>query len=282
MEKGIKMNFFNSFIISFSLSLFIFLGFISNSFAGQIIVYGEAGPMQIHEKVKAIKCDPYSRGNCSEPVFFDLNIREYLPEGSYIVGFENSLYPGWVNVEDGALTTLTLHKLYVPSAIKQKNKIKVFRDFSSPIEQNKVLFQNYYLGRHFFKQSEYDFGDYYLSFDNKMDLVQKITNETCSKINSFQEPGPEAQLICEVYNNADSMFDLSQIFVFNKNRSYSYSEYWITTPGDRTRIDHKRFLVSTPLDATDFVSVFPGVYRFQAGKDSNSHQVTTPNIQENY
>lgn len=264
-------------------SIILFTGLISvAAFAGQIIIRGEAGPMQLSAKVKAIKCDPTARGNCTPAVYINLNTITEIPDGSYIVGFENSLYPGWVQVQSYQTTELNLEKLYVPNHLSKGIDIKVFRDLSTEIEQRKILFQTFYLGRHFFRLSEYSFGDYYLTFDNSFDQVQMITNETCKRLDSYADHGPEAEMICDVYNNAKDLNELSQIFIFNKNNSYSYSEYWITTPGDRTRIDHKKFLVSAPIHSTDFVSVFPGAYRMKAANITNSVQVKTSNFPENY
>ncbi len=61
-------------------------------------------------KVKAVRCAVGQRGACDAPIFFDLNKPASVPAGSYLIGFENSIYPDIVEVSSGSTTTLNLEK----------------------------------------------------------------------------------------------------------------------------------------------------------------------------
>ena len=68
---------------------------------GFLQVNGEAGKFQLMQKVKAVRCDTAKRGACDAPVFFNLKTAQAVPEGTYIVGFENSINPELVRVTAG-------------------------------------------------------------------------------------------------------------------------------------------------------------------------------------
>ena len=244
----------------------LLLSGIANA-GGFLTVNGEAGRMQVFRKVKAVRCDERSRMNCADPVYLNLNEATQVEAGSYILGFENSIYPGFVRVNDGGSIVINLEKLSVPSSVKGKG-IRVFRDFTNIIEQQKIFFTMFYMGRHFFRLDKANFGDLYLAGSWERDFVQRFTYEICARVATYPKQDPLGQELCQVWNNAGSMMDLSPIYTFGKDGTFT--ENWVTYPGDVSARLHPRYLVSMPLNEGDFVSVFPGTYRFISSKKGAS------------
>lgn len=246
---------------------------------GSLQVSGEAGKSQIFQKVKAVRCEKDQRGKCDTAVFFDLNKPQALKAGNYIVGFENSIYPGWVTVEAGGLTQLNLEKVAVPSQITG-SKIKVYRDMSAAVEQNKVLFAMYAMNKHFFRLDKENFGDLYLTGAWERDFVQRFTYEICPKIENYTKAPEEAVVVCTAWNTATDYSGLRPLYTFNVDGTIV--ESWVTFPGDVITSKHLRYLVSTPMSAADFVAVFPGVYSFQGNASRKTVSVTAGQFSENF
>lgn len=239
---------------------------------GALQVNGQAGKFQLFQKVKAVKCDTTKRGACEDPVFFKLNTAQAVPEGTYIVGFENSINPDLVRVTAGQTTQLNLVQVAVPSAVTGQ-KIRVFRDFSSAIEKNKILMSMYFMKRHFFRLDKANFGDLYLTGVWERDFVQRFSYNVCGKIKDFNATD-EAKEICNSVNKAQSPANLAALYSFAEDGTFI--ENWVTEPGDVIPSKHPRYLVSAPMTAQDFVAVFPGAYKVQAeGKNMPAVSVKT-------
>lgn len=240
----------------------------------QLQVLGEPGLHQYNRQVKAYRCvEPtksydavkkrfsWSSG-CDKPIFFELNRPIEVLPGNYIVGFENSIFPGFVEVKDYELKTIELIKLEVPKALKNEKKIKVYRDFSIVAEQQKLYFQYFYLGKHFFRMTNrYSFGDYYLPDPSKLDILQRVDYKFCNIVKLFSVR-EHAQFVCDAWNSAESFLDLADLFRFDYNGTFQ--EAWPTHPGDVQALKHGKHLVSAPISGQDFVSVFPGGYIFHS------------------
>jgi hypothetical protein len=231
--------------------------------SGTLQVNGEPGRMQLFRKVKAVRCDTTARGSCDEPVYLDLKKPLAVPAGSYLVGFENSIYPGWVNVQEGGSTVLELERIQVPSSVKGSG-IRIFRDFTSLVEQKKIYLTMFAMNRHFFKLDKNNFTDLYLAGSWDRDFVQRFTYEICPRVASYAKQDPAGQALCAVWNKARGMMDLRTFYNFADNGTFT--EMWVTYPGDVSPTVHPRYLVSVPMSEGDFVSVFPGSYRVQAAK----------------
>lgn len=228
---------------------------------GSLRVEGERGKFQIFAKVKAVRCTPEARGTCDNAVYFDLNETKAVPAGSYLLGFENSVHPELVQVRAGEAKTIYLEKLTVPSGVTG-NKIRVYRDFSSLIEQKKMYLTMYYMNRHFFRLDKDNFGDLYLTGSWDRDFVQRFTYEICPRISVYGEVPAAALAVCTAWNTAIGPMDLRQLFNFAEDGTFE--EMWVTFPGDVIPTAHPKYMVSVPISEGDFVSVFPGAYRFQA------------------
>lgn len=261
-------------------ALFLLMASAAQANSGALLVTGEAGPYQIFKKVKAIRCDSKQRGVCDAAVFFDLNKSQVVPAGTYILGFENSIYPGWVYVEPGQTTSVALEKVAVPNGVRGE-KIKVYRDFTTLTEQRKIYFTMFSMNRHFFRLDKNNFGDLYLTGSWERDFVQRFTYETCPRLHLYPEATASATTVCKAWNTAKRMTDLRDLYDFGADATFK--EMWVTFPGDVIAVKHPRYLVSTPMTQTDFVSVFPGVYRFLGeGRNAVSVQVRVGGASESY
>ena len=226
---------------------------------GALRVEGERGKFQVFAKVKAVRCATETRGSCDPAVFFELNETKAVPAGNYILGFENSLYPDLVQVRAGETKTVYLEKLTVPAGVT--GKVRVYRDFTSLIEQKKLYLTMYYMNRHFFRLDKDNFGDLYLTGSWDRDFVQRFTYELCPRIKAFGEVPAAALAVCNAWNTATRPLDLRELFSFADDGTFE--EMWVTYPGDIIPTLHPKYMVSVPMSESDFVSVFPGSYRFQ-------------------
>lgn len=227
---------------------------------GALRVDGERGKFQIFAKVKAVRCSTETRGTCDPAIYFDLNEAKAVPAGAYLLGFENTIYPELVQVRSGETRTIVLEKLTVPSSVKG-DKIRVYRDFASLVEQKKMYLTMFYMNRHFFRLDKENFGDLYLTGSWDRDFVQRFTYEVCPKIDAYGEVSPGARSVCRAWNTASKPQDLRELFNFAEDGTFE--EMWVTFPGDVIPTVHPKYMVSVPIGEADFVSVFPGAYRFQ-------------------
>ena len=249
-------------------ALVMFAGFAQAQSTGSLQVNGQPGKFQIFQKVKAVRCVLGQRGTCDAPVFFNLNTPQAVPTGTYLVGFENSIYPEPVNVDAGATTTLNLETVAVPAQVRG-TKIRAFRDLSALIEQKKIYLTMFAMNRHFFRLDKENFGDLYLTGAWDRDYVQRFTYEVCPRLDSYGETAAAARNVCKAWNTAKEPNGLRDLFNFSSDGTFQ--EMWVTFPGDVVPSKHPRYLVSAPMTEADTIAVFPGVYRFQAdGKTTSS------------
>lgn len=244
-----------------TLSLLLLSGLAQAQSMGALQVNGEPGRFQFFKKVKAVRCNTAQRGACDSPVYFGLNKPASVPEGTYIVGFENSINPELVRVSAGQTTNLYLENIKVPSSVRGQ-KIRVYRDFSSLTEQKKIYLAMYTMNRHFFRLEKDYFGDLYLAGSWDTDFVQRFTYEACPKIESLGETSSGARSVCRAWNTAKDSLGLRELFNFSNDGTFQ--EMWVTFPGDVIPSKHPRYLVSAPMTDQDVVAVFPGVYKVQA------------------
>ena len=260
-------------------------------------VVGQAGATQQFAQVVAIRCNEPQFGEnsrthmreinrqCDRPVSFGLNAAQELPTGKYMIGFENSIYPGFVEVRAGEVTAIQLQKIAVPPSLSKEHVIKVYRDMTSLVEQKKVYFEKFYFGKNIFRQTVRKFGDFYLAAGNDLDLASQANYSYCSenvvdKLRLVVDIREHAKFVCESYNSAQGMMDYTDLFRFDSKGSYQ--EASSEAPGDIIPKRMLRTLVATPMKASDFVSVMPGVYRMVGESGRNDFRATTVGLSENY
>ncbi|MFS4457802.1 hypothetical protein [Bdellovibrio sp. HCB2-146] len=245
-----------------NLAITFLLMFVAGAASAQVLrVEGERGKFQVFAKVKAVRCSAEERGKCDAPIYFNLNESKNVPAGNYILGFENSIYPEVVSINPGESRTLYLEKLTVPSSVKG-TKIRVYRDLTTLVEQNKFYMTMFYMNRHFFRLDKDNFGDLYLTGSWERDFVQRFSYDACPRLTAFGDVMATAKSICAAWNSATRPIDLRELYDFGDDSTVK--EMWVTYPGDVIPSLHPRYLVSAPMTSADFVSVFPGSYRFLA------------------
>ncbi|MFN8847490.1 MAG: hypothetical protein ACK5W9_11630 [Bdellovibrionales bacterium] len=241
------------------------------SFAAKIRVTGEAGPSQLLRQVKAVHCDSTTKV-CKKIYYFNLNQAESVIPGRYILGFENSIYPGFVDVKEGQTAEVSLFKVSVPSQLTNQDQVRVFRDLDAEIEKNKIYFTQHHLGRPLFRLGQWNFGDLYLKKPGQMDITARLNYDVCNRSRYSDPEVEEAKLICQAATQALKSGDwrnMSPLFQFSGKdhmerelQKGQYIQNLVSEAGDRRQIVMRRMLVSAIIKGRDFVSVFPGRYRF--------------------
>lgn len=246
---------------------------------GWMQVNGQPGPTQLIRKAIAYRCDPSHRGACDAPVSFDLNQPQELASGSYIVGFENSLHAGWVQVVPGQVTSLELTPFQLPGNLQHVKSARVYRAMENPIEQKKMLWAYYQIGRLPFGESEYNFGDLYPTAAGEHDLVGKVSDDLCAKVTSPTQGTLTFREVCQRATTATSMMDIADNFKFGKDGKMKIQ--MPITPFDVTSIKLGHQLIAAPVQGADTMLAFPGIYTIAPeGLNPTSYQVGQ--ISENY
>jgi hypothetical protein len=217
---------------------------------------------QAFKKVKAMRCSRTQRSACDDPIYLNLNQATDVPAGAYILGFENSIYPGWVDVQDGTLNQVDLKKI---SPTVRGQNIKAYRDMSASLEQGKVLWSVFAAGRHFFREEKDNFGDFYLTDAWERDYVQRINYDACAQLKLYPDAQSSAKTACATWTNAKNSGALASLFNFD-SKDGTFTQLWVTYPGDAIPTKHFKYLVAVPMPDSAFIYVFPGVYKFQNEK----------------
>jgi hypothetical protein len=238
---------------------------------GSLLISGEAGSTQYFSYVKAIPCKEVNgvvqRATCriEKAVAISLNVESQLPYGPYILGFENSLYPGFVRIGK-KVQKINLEKIKISDfEVKRNSELyRVVRDFSEHLEKSKNSFQTYFVQQPIFNLAQYGFGGLYLKGSFQKDVSSRLSYRACSKSSIKQVLSDEAKTFC---NNAkvDSLVPTKEFFSVNKvdgKADGTFTEKWINEDiMDVVEVKHPYHLVATPLKFDDFVSVFSGSYR---------------------
>ncbi len=272
------------------LSFFIIQFICVAGLAAKILVKGEAGPSQLLRQVKAVHCDPVSKV-CKRVYYFNLNQAESVIPGRYILGFENSIYPGFLDVREGQTVEVSLIKVSVPSQLTQQAQVRVFRDLDADIEKNKIFFTQHHLGRPLFRLGQWGFGDLYLKKPGQMDITARLNYDVCNRSRYNDPEVEEAKLICQTATQALKSGDwrnMSALFQFSGKdhmerelQKGQHIQNLVSEAGDRRQIVMRRLLVSAIVKGSDFVSVFPGRYRFlsEAPRSSSISVTVGPQTQ---
>jgi hypothetical protein len=239
---------------------------------GFFVLSGTPGPKQYFKNAYMYRCQPQvgengaflatreSCGNAETPYSFPLNTKQTLPSGYYILGFENSLYPGFVYIAQNQITQVNLQTISTP-ANPATAIFKIYRDLSTLTEQRKTYFTEYVLGTQMFEEADYEDGDFYMAADGMESAVRSAHNKYCQNKTpeSLISPDiePKATRLCLLY--ALPSFMLATEF-YDFDSSGSYTEYAVETNAKPTLIQHRRHLVSRPVAAGESVAVLPGTY----------------------
>lgn len=238
---------------------------------GKILVAGQAGETQLFKRVKVMRCEIEvassglfasqtfrpQRSRCFNPIFFDLNVETEVPEGSYLVGFENMLQPGLVHVREGEVTRLDLQRVSVPRELQRsETPIKVFRDLNHPAEQRKLMWATFASGERFFSVAEYDFGDHYLRRFPLTDAVPNPSYKICER-DRRPELSLRADRLCRVWNLRHA-FAVNELFDLRANGTGT--QFSVQSPGDAFPIRLLKQLVAAPMTGQQSLALLPGAY----------------------
>lgn len=280
---------------------------------GYLGIRGQETESQPFKTVKAYRCpyestysyyggtekkfNPAMRGKCKLKGYLDLNKAYPMEEGLYILGYENSVNPGFVEVTAGQQTVIDLQPIEVPN-LGGAASIVVVRDLSMLVEQKKQMFQLYALGGNMVRISEYPFGAYLGTTGRNLSGLQNYS--ACKEFYLGSEGSIQnhAQRICAAAKSAQSLYDLAVIFEFETTRvrvgdstpadsSVIQEQYWVSAnPGDVIEFRYPRLAISSPVKPGDVVWAFPGSYAFVALDKNNklvaTSRMTTSQIYESY
>lgn len=237
--------------------------------AGTVVLRGTPSPAQKFSRGKLIPCNERligggqfaaTRNSC------DVKNVTYLPvslpnqdqaisvaPGYYIVGFENSIAPGFILVKPGEQLVIELQQIPVPAG----GSVKIYRDLNSLVEQFKMYFSTYVLGESVFKLADYS-GDLYIKAAGTRDGFVPLTYKACeaTKLPVMTTKGAR---ICKAWNMGTFMV-MTEMFNFASNSTFSQWE--VDGQGKPYPYSFGRLLVAnrTTAEVASFVNVLPGQY----------------------
>jgi hypothetical protein len=261
------------------------------SAVGNLVVNGEAGPGQLFRKVLAVRCSPTNKYSCEKNIYQgNLNEPISLPVGEYLVGFENSIYPGWVTIDSGTLNILTLEKLKIPANMAQEQSLSIAKDYSKNIELLKLGSQLFYIGKYLFASGPYSsFEDFYLVNSQQADYLSRIDYGVCVENGALakdvQTKGMKLTALCSDWlksNTVSELLSFSSV-LDQVSKGGVIGQRYIHKGSFNSPFyipfANKPHLVSAPIRGDQFVSVFPGSYLiYKTGKSNTGKSVDTDHI----
>jgi hypothetical protein len=190
------------------------------------------------------------QNSCEDPITIEINKDVSVPQGNYLIGYSNTVYPGLYPIADYRRYNIYLQQVDTQGGV-------VTRDFGRNIEQIKLYFSEFLIGKRFFNLSEYQGRGVYLQQQHYPSLTKALNYSACEDKN-IRKKSDEAELICEMRNTGLFM-DMMHTFQFNREREIA--DLWVTKPGDIFPYEHKGgHLVTSPSHRPARVAVMPGAY----------------------
>ncbi|OYZ20491.1 MAG: hypothetical protein B7Y39_10760 [Bdellovibrio sp. 28-41-41] len=224
--------------------------------------------------VKLYKCVNNKRNSCELKYALDFNKNYTVDSGDYIAIFENQIHADMLSLISRAAKLIKMTELHLPGVLAGESRVRVFHDLNAGVEQKRILMENFYFSKSPLKFSQYDFGDYYLSSLGMKVMNERIDYSMClAKGARLTE---EAANVCKVYNRAKSPEGLHGLFVFgatslaDKYSDGEYTQSWLSKPGDRVKISHKRRLLAAPMSGSGTILVFPGSYKARGDQSAKT------------
>lgn len=240
---------------------------------GTVLLRGTPSPAQRFNRGKLVKCEvrligggqfSANRNSCDmqNPVYLPVSTPGQdqptsVAPGFYVLGFENSVYPGFVQVKAGETLSIDLQQIPVPAG----GNVKIFRDLNSLSEEVKMYFTTYVLGESVFKLAEYSFGDLYIKSFGTRDGAVALDYKTCER-KSLPKLTTKGERLCKAYNMGTFLM-LTEMFNFQPNGSFV--QYEIGDQGKPYPYTFGRLLVAKRTNAqiAPFVNVLPGQYTIE-------------------
>lgn len=241
---------------------------------GGFEVVGQASAAQVFSRGKLVPCtinrDAYTNAIVLARATCDDSQRIYVPltdgvtqgatavnPGLYLFGYENSLYPGYVVVNPGQTTRITLSQIQVPAG----GTVKIYRDLTSLDEQRKTYFTHFAMKKSFFKYGEWAFGDLYIQKVGNNNAPPSLNYDFCEQA-SLPELTKRGERICRSWNQP-SFMAMMEMFDFRNDQKFIQWE--VRRPGKAYAYRFNRLLVAkaTTASRAQFVNVLPGVYALE-------------------
>jgi hypothetical protein len=241
--------------------------------AGTVLLRGTPSPAQRFNRGKLVKCEvrfigggqfAANRNSCDmqNPVYLPVSTPGQdqptsVAPGYYVLGFENSVYPGFVQVKAGETLAIDLQQIPVPGG----GSVKIFRDLNSLSEEVKMYFTTYVLGESVFKLAAYSFGDLYIKSFGTRDGAVALNYKTCERA-ALPKLTTKGERLCKAYNMGTFLM-LTEMFNFQPNGSFT--QYEIGDQGKPYPYTFGRLLVAkrTTAQISPFVNVLPGQYTIE-------------------
>jgi hypothetical protein len=194
-----------------------------------------------------------------------INSEVDLAFGTYILGFENSIYPGFVRISEKP-RKIQLEKIQLNNFVGKRSSAnyRVVRDFAEILEKSKNPFQTYFVQQPIFSLAQYGFGGLYLKGSLQKDISSRLSYRICESAVKLKSLSAEAKGLCE-NAKVSNLLPTTEFFSSNKFKDKAdgtFTEKWINEDVmDIVEVKHPYHLVAAPLKFGEFVSVFPGSYR---------------------
>jgi hypothetical protein len=223
---------------------------------------GQRSGAQYFNRAKLVRCKITAgtsfsahRNSCDllSPIYADLNQPTRLKPGFYILGFENSIYPGFLTLQAGQSVSLQLNQISLP----QNTTYLVYRDTSRLSEQMKLYFGLYTMGQNLFSLAAYEGDGFYIRAWPLEEAFPNISNDYCDQGGSET---PKTRLLCRARALSNFM-GMSEFFHFGGS---GFLEYAALAPGVQFTYTVNRILVAPPRIRGGpgvFVNVLPGDYQ---------------------
>lgn len=180
-----------------------------------------------------------------------------IPAGLYLVGFENSIYPGFITVQVGQMTRLDLQQIAIPGG----GSVKIYRDTTRVFEQMKLYLTTYATGESFFKLAQWPFGDLYIKKWGLRGDAANLSYKLCEQ-ERLPEMTLKGQRVCRAWNKGTFMA-VMEAFEFRDDGRFKQWE--VSHPGKPYAYAFDRLLVSAPttVEEAQFINVLPGQYTIE-------------------
>jgi hypothetical protein len=255
-------------------------GFVPMEPTGGFLLSGAPSPIQYHNVAILVRCkSEFSVNGIRSPlqrscdpattVQIPINQPAQLPEGEYMLAFENTVYPGLISIKAGGQREVKLVQLAIPNVGKDA-RITVARDLSRLEEQRKIYFSEFTMAQPLFPLTipdGYDKDLYPRMGDADKPILSDARYKVCDS-KKLPPLSPKAKRLCRLWRMQNPMA-LSEFFNFGEDGAFE--QYLFIRPRgsvnssgavDVTSKKRGRLLV-TPNNyvAGQFVNVLPGSYR---------------------
>lgn len=254
---------------------------------GSIELIGQSSPAQIFSRGKLIPCTIQrdlvqnvvvaTRKSCDDSKRIYVPLTDGVtqpatpvPPGLYLLGYENSIYPGYVVISPGQSQRIVLQRIPVPPG----GTVKIYRNLNSLVEQQKIYFTTYTTGKSFFKLGEYAFGDLYVQKVGNTNAPPSLSYDFCEQP-ALPELTARGQRICRAWNQG-SFMGVMEMFDFRTDSRFVQWE--VRKPGKPYGYRFARLLVAKATTSTraSFVNVLPGSYSVEVTGTNGKANVLPP------